>query len=143
MLEPSQHHEAASAAADAHHSPTLAEADTTSAAGVGVALACLAIALAIISYFLYAYFIREAEEVRHTQVLSKGSEALRALHASEQEQLGNAGIIDAENGIYRVPLDKGVELFVREARQRQAAGVAQRIVQPAPVEDAAPEAEAQ
>lgn len=127
MLEST--HEAAHA--DNHHSATELEADHTSVGGVAVSMGVLAIVVAIIAYMLYGYFVREAEAIRHAQVLSKPSAALEALHLEEKTQLGTAGVVDKEKGIYRVPVTTGIGLFVREARERQAAGVPQRIVAPA------------
>jgi len=128
MLEST--HEAAHA--DNHHSPTEMEADRTSVGGVAVSLGMLAIVIAVTAYMLHGYFVREAEAIHHAQVLAKPSDALQALHLTEKEQLGTAGVVDKEKGIYRVPVNTGIGLFVREARERQAAGIPQQIVAPAP-----------
>ncbi|HWV37958.1 MAG TPA: hypothetical protein VN033_05720 [Vulgatibacter sp.] len=132
------------APAENHHSPTLVEADRTSVGGVAVSLGVLAIVIAIIAYMLYGYFVREAEAVRHAQVLSRSNDTLQALHVEEHELLTTAGVVDEEKGIYRVPLNTGIALFVREARERQAAGIPQRIVAPAAAEtEAEPQAESE
>ena len=117
--------------ADHHHSATELQADRTSVGGVAVSLGALAIVIAITAYLLYGYFVRETEAVRKAQVLTLPSAALQAVRAEEDAQLHTAGVVDKEKGIYRVPVSKGMELFVREARERQAAGVAQQIVPPA------------
>jgi len=106
---------------------------------MGIALACLAIVLAITSYLLYGYFVREAEAVEYTQVLSLQSAALQELRAHEGEVLGTYGVVDEENEIFRVPVDQGIKLFVQEARGRQAQGIPQRLK---PIAEAAPAAEA-
>lgn len=111
----------------AHHSPTLAEPDQTSARGAGIALATLAIVLAITSYLLYVYFLRETELVKYSQVLSQKNAALHDVRAYEVELLSTYGVVDAAAGIYRVPANKGTELFLREAAERQAANLPQRI----------------
>lgn len=128
--------------ADSHHSATELEADHTSVGGVAVSLGVLAIVIAICAYMLYAFFVREAESMRHAQVLAKPNAALEALHADEKTQLGTAGVVDAEKGVYRVPVNTGIGLFVREARERQAAGIPQRIVAPQAPAAAAPATEA-
>ncbi|AKU92809.1 hypothetical protein [Vulgatibacter incomptus] len=117
-----------------HHGAAEAEADRANVGTVGVSLAVMAIVLAVTSYVLYAYFAREAEAIHYSQVLSLGSPPLEQLRAYNDEQLGTAGVVDAEKGIYRIPVADGMKLFVSEARERQAAGIPQTIVRPAAAE---------
>lgn len=123
-----------------HHGITEAEADRANVGVIGIMLAVTAIVMSVTSYMLWAYFEREAHEINYTQVLSRPSAELDQLRAEEKKLLDTAGVVNAEAGIYRVPIQTGMKLFLEEAKARREAGKPQRI-QPtaAPAEEAAPE----
>lgn len=109
------------------HGITLAHPDETNPGAVGVSMALLAIVLAITSYMLWIYFEREAEAITHAVVLSKQPEALLKLRALEREELTGAGVLDRDQGVYRIPVEAGAALFVKEAQERSLRGEPQRI----------------
>lgn len=117
-----------------------AEADRANVGAVGLFIALTAIVLAIASYMLWVYFQRQSELVNYQQVLSQPNTELQALRKHEAEVLGTAGVVNKEQGIYRVPTSVGAQLFLKEAQERKAGGQPQRISQPAaaPAEGAAP-----
>lgn len=124
-----------------HHGITEAEADRANVGVIGIILAVTVIVMSVTSYMLWAYFEREAHAINYTQVLSKPSAELDQLRAEEAKLLDTAGVVNAEAGIYRVPIQTGMELFLKEARARREAGKPQRIqATAAPAEEAAPPA---
>lgn len=131
------HHELAGEAGHAGHVAVENEPDTAKGGFMGLLLASLAIILAITSYFLWIYFQREAEAITYEQVLSRPAVELQALRAVEEEELRTAGVVDAEQGIYRVPLQHGIQLFLKDVEAREAEGLPQRIQAPAVAEEIA------
>lgn len=109
------------------HGITLAHPDETRPGAVGLSMALLAIVLAITSYMLWIYFEREAEAITHAVVLSKQPEALLKLRALEREELSGFGVLDRDQGVYRIPVQAGAALFVKEAQERSLRGEPQRI----------------
>ena len=61
------------------------------------------------------YFTAVKEEIVQTQVLSPQSVALRELRAREAEELGSYKRLDSAGGIYRVPIDRAMEIIADEA----------------------------
>lgn len=122
-LQPTSVTEAAAAA----HVAVENEPDTARGGVLGLLLALLAIILGITSYMLWIFFQRESELLTHEKVLAKPSAALQALRTKEAEDLNGAGIVDKEAGVYRVPLQTGIQLFMREAEARKAQNQPQRI----------------
>jgi hypothetical protein len=123
------------------HGHAEAEADRANVGAIGLLLAATAIVLAIASYMLWVYFQREAEAVNYTQVLSQPSSELQALRAKEAEWLGTYGVVNKEQGLYRVPVEVGAKLFLQQAAARRTAGQPQVLRAPPP--PPAPEGEEQ
>ena len=66
------------------------------------------------------YFTAVKEEIVQEQVLSPQSVALRELRAREAEELGSYKLLDSAAGVYRIPIDRAMELMADEAyRERQ------------------------
>jgi len=42
------------------------------------------------------------------------SNQLREIRAAEQQKLNNYEVLDAEKGVYRIPLERAMELYVQE-----------------------------
>lgn len=129
-LQPTSVTEAASAA----HVAVENEPDNASGGVLGLLLATLAIVLGVTAYMLWIFFQRESELITYEQVLAKPSAPLQALRTQEAEDLSSAGVVDKEAGVYRVPLQTGIQLFMRDAEARKAQNQPQRIqAKPAPV----------
>lgn len=109
------------------HGLALAHPDETRAGVVGLSIALLAIVVAVTSYMLWTWFERESEAITHAVVLSKQSEALQKLRALEREELSGYAVIDRDAGVYRIPVEAGAALFVREVQDRRLRGEPQRI----------------
>lgn len=81
---------------------------------------------------LWLYFQRQSEGTVHTQILTMPNEALVELRAREQQELASYGVTNRELGLYRVPIDRGIELYLETVRTRTAAGEAIRVGGSAP-----------
>ncbi len=128
-------------AGDHGHGHAEAETDRANVGVIGIVFAATAIVLAVTSYMLWVYFQRQAEEINYSQVLSRPSAELQSLRAQEAEWLGTYGVVNKEQGTYRVPAEVGAKLFLQQAAARRSAGQPQ--VVRAPAAPAAPEGEGQ
>lgn len=75
----------------------------------------------------WLFFQRQSEEVVATQVLQKPHLPLLELRQKETERLTTYGLVDAEKGLYRVPVDRGIDLYLDTVKARAAAGEPMRI----------------
>ncbi|MDH4155809.1 MAG: hypothetical protein OEW00_00840 [candidate division Zixibacteria bacterium] len=65
------------------------------------------------------YFTAVKEEIVQTQVLSPQSVTLRELRAREAEEFGSYKLLDSAGSVYRIPIDRAMEIVADEAyRQR-------------------------
>lgn len=69
----------------------------------------------IILIFLLDYFKAVREDTIYGAVLRPESATLRELRARENEELTTYKIIDADKGIYRIPIERAKKLFAEEA----------------------------
>ena len=83
--------------------------------GLSVLLVTL---LIIILVLLTDYFMESKEQMIYDVQLQPDSVDLKSLLASEQEELTSFKILDAERGIYRIPIDRAMELLVKEASDK-------------------------
>lgn len=81
-----------------------------------VTLVGLAITLFIVVslIFLNEYFLIEKERVVYEEVLKPQSVTLQELHAREDSVLNGYHLIDTTKGIYSIPLDSAIELYLKE-----------------------------
>lgn len=85
---------------------------------IGIALAVLfAIVTAIIVLFQWVTVREEATY----QAVVEGAEypELRQVEASAAEKLGQYGVVDGGEGVYRIPIERAMELIVNENFQEQ------------------------
>ena len=71
--------------------------------------------LIVILVFLIDYFVDAKEQMIYEAQLQPGSVDLKSLLASEQAELNSYKILDADRGVYRIPIDLAMELVVKEA----------------------------
>ena len=74
--------------------------------------------LIIILVLLTDYFVESKEQMIYEAQLQPDSVDLKSLLASEQEELTSFKILDTERGIYRIPIDRAMELLVKEASSK-------------------------
>ena len=77
------------------------------------------IVIAVFSLLLVEYFDVETEKMVDEMVLAPKSDAIVKLHAREAEELATYKLLDAENEIYRIPIDSAMVLVVNEAENKK------------------------
>ena len=78
------------------------------------------IILVAVLIFTWDYFTSVKENMVENVVLKPQSAAIRELHARETEELNSYKLLDADKGIYRIPIVRAMELTADEAsRERQ------------------------
>lgn len=78
--------------------------------------------LVVIVIMLDSYFSLAKEQEVYELVLKPESTQLRELRAQEQQTLTSYDVIDKQKGVYRIPIDRAMQLVADEsfqARQRQ------------------------
>lgn len=70
--------------------------------------------LVVAFIFLNEYFIYEREAIVQEQVLSQPSVKLEDLRAVEDSLLTSYELIDTTKQIYRIPIDRAIELMAAE-----------------------------
>ncbi|MBU1320512.1 MAG: hypothetical protein KKG33_04350 [candidate division Zixibacteria bacterium] len=80
----------------------------------GVSIVGIVIIVAIV-VFLSEYFLYTKETLIYETVLSPESSKLREVRAHEDEILNSYGVINADKGIFRVPIDRAMEIEANEA----------------------------
>lgn len=75
--------------------------------------------LVAILLFLYNYFLAEKEEMVFEDQLKPQSVQLRDLRAHEEEVLTTYKLLDADKGIYRIPIDRAMQLIAEENFRKQ------------------------
>lgn len=88
------------------------EPDTALTAVIGVAIAIVLVAMVI---FLQAYFYRQERDERVRKVEAVAPEELARLRAQQQELLSSYRLIDSKTGVVGIPIERAMELLVREA----------------------------
>ena len=64
------------------------------------------------------YFVVEKEEIVSEIVLQPVSEELQKLHKTENEILTTYGVVDSVNSIYRIPIDRAMQILVEQSSQK-------------------------
>jgi hypothetical protein len=86
-----------------------------------VFLALLIASLIVVDQF----FTVEKERVVENVVLKPESISLRELRAKEDEALNSYKVLDSEQGVYRIPINRAMELIANEAFERSRASAEQ------------------
>ena len=71
--------------------------------------------LIIILVFLIDYFVESKEQMIYEAQLKPESADLNSLLVAEEEELTSYKVLDTERGVYRIPVDRAMELLVKEA----------------------------
>lgn len=80
---------------------------------IGIAFVTIIILL-ILLVALNDYFIAEKEQMVYELQLKPESTELRTINAFENEILNEYKILDANKGIYRIPIERAMKLMVEE-----------------------------
>ena len=71
----------------------------------------LVILFVTILIFLNEYFLYSSEEVYYENVLAPQSAQLQEVRAREHELLTQYKVIDAQKGIYQIPIERAMQLI--------------------------------
>lgn len=71
---------------------------------------------------LNEYFIQVKEDLINEQVLTKESATLRDIRAREAEILNAYGVLDENEGVYRIPIERAMEVYSDRAFQERRDG---------------------
>jgi hypothetical protein len=105
---------------------------------VGVFMAASVLTLVLVLLGLQAYYDRVKEQQIYIKQLAPVAEDLRNLRAREESELHSYRYLDRTRGTVRLPIERAMELFVREA----AGGKFAYPTQPAPVKPIEPQGDA-
>jgi hypothetical protein len=81
---------------------------------VGFAVGCVLL-LVLTIFALQQYFNKIWDEAVYEKVLAPPSEQLKELHYRENWYLSHYSFTDKKSGVVRIPLDKAMDAFVKEA----------------------------
>ena len=81
---------------------------------VGLSVFLVAI-LVVILVFLIDYFVDAKEQMVYEVQLQPESVDLKTLQAADQKELTSYEVLNAEKGVYRIPIDRAMELLIKEA----------------------------
>jgi len=70
--------------------------------------------VAVVLVILNDYYTFSKEKALYERVYNVESNQLREIRAAEQQKLNNYEVLDAEKGVYRIPLERAMELYVQE-----------------------------
>ena len=65
-------------------------------------------------------FVSMREEIVYEAALKPESPQLRELRARETERLTTYGVVDSAQGIYRIPIERAMELAAREGYENRS-----------------------
>ena len=75
----------------------------------------LVVVLAIILVLLMDYFVGTKEQMVYEAQLQPESVDLKQLEAADKEELTTYKVLDADRGVYRIPIERAMELLAKEA----------------------------
>ena len=81
---------------------------------IGLSVFLVAV-LVVILVFLMDYFVETKEQMVYEVQLQPESVDLKTLQAADQKELTSYEVLDAEKGVYRIPIDRAMELLIKEA----------------------------
>lgn len=85
---------------------------------LGFALAtAVAIGLAVFALFQYVHIV--SNDVRYTAAGLSGYPELRQVELEATQRLSQYGPVEGEEGVYRIPIDRAIELMAQEAQEEE------------------------
>jgi hypothetical protein len=80
---------------------------------IGLSVFLIAV-LVVILVFLMDYFVETKEQMVYEAQLQPESVDLKTLQAADEKELTSYEVLDAEKGIYRIPVERAMQLLARE-----------------------------
>ena len=81
---------------------------------IGLSVFLVAV-LVVLLVFLMDYFVETKEQMVYEAQLQPESVDLKILQAAEEKELTSYEVLDTEKGVYRIPVDRAMELLAKEA----------------------------
>ena len=69
--------------------------------------------------FVNEIFTTTSEKMKQDIILAPQAVAIRELRARETEELNTYKLLDIQNGIYRIPINRAIELMADEAYRNE------------------------
>jgi hypothetical protein len=97
--------------------------DTSEPKGAFIAIFGIGVIITLVATFLglQFYFDQAKEEEVYNLQLAPESQQLRDLHSKEDTQLYSYGYIDRAKGAVRLPVDRAMDLVIKEAAENRQA----------------------
>ena len=80
-----------------------------------VAAGIILVVLVVLIVAINELFLSSKEQMIYDVVLSKESAELRDILAKDAEKLNNYKVLDAEKGVYQIPIDRAMEVLSEES----------------------------
>ncbi len=81
------------------------------------------ILLIVFVVFIMDYYVATKERLIYEKVLTPPSAALRELRARETEILNSYKILDSTQGVYRIPIDRAMQILADDAHRTETPDV--------------------
>jgi len=112
-------HKEQSEATDTQHLDSgyeLSDINVGKIVGLGVGI----VVFLIVAFFiLNSFFIKAKEDLVYERVLKPGNPKLTELRKQENQVLHSYGVVDSSKGIYRIPIDRAMNLIAEESFQQR------------------------
>ena len=83
---------------------------------VKIVVVSIVISVAVV-FLTYEYFLKSEERAVYEDVLQPKPEKLVAIRKQEGRKLHSYAVIDSEKNIYRIPIEKAIDLIVSESKE--------------------------
>ena len=104
----------------AHGTPATTEGSDIKSRLIALYGLVFTVIVVVLLLWLHDYFFAVRNDAVQRNVLEPANPRLLELRATEAAVLGTYGWVDQEKGIVRVPIDRAMELLVREAANAPA-----------------------
>ena len=93
------------------------EPEAMDVGGILRMVAATAFVIAALALLVFQIVDLEAQAVEARAASESQLTALRTADMAADEKLMQYGVVDAANGVYRIPIDRAMEILTSEARQ--------------------------
>ncbi|NOZ03174.1 MAG: hypothetical protein GXO92_01005 [FCB group bacterium] len=84
---------------------------------IKIALVSIVI-LVFIVFLTYEFFLKSKERAVYENLFQPESEKLVSVRKQADRKLHSYAVIDSEKNVYRIPIEKAIDLIVNEAREK-------------------------
>ena len=95
------------------------EKKDVSVRGLTIGIVSVVLLIVVFIVFLRGYFVLNYERERTEEVINNPSQELKEILDKDNRLLSNYSVLDAEKGIYQIPIDRAMDLVVEDYKSRQ------------------------